>query len=134
MGSHIMSFHMTWSILMEGGIILMACFIGLYCICVACGLPQLCFRQSSEGKFSVSYPVAVSNRLFNESEIGKDLPCLHCQLIEMGEMACYQEFCPHCGRVPPGRKTREDLYLEYTQGYNRRLAEVNPDAKDVYLL
>ena len=25
-----------------------------------------------------------------DSEIGKDLPCLHCQLIEMGEMACYQ--------------------------------------------
>ena len=48
------------------------------------------------------------------------MPCLHCQLIEMGEMACYQEFCPHCGRVPPSRKTREDQLLE-AQGYHRRL-------------
>ena len=55
-----------------------------------------------------------------DSEIGKDLPCLHCQLIEMGEMACYQEFCPHCGRVPPSRKTQEDYILE-AHGYSRRL-------------
>ena len=34
-------------------------------------------------------------------EIGKDPACLHCQLIKMGEMACYQDFCPHCGRIPP---------------------------------
>lgn len=33
---------------------------------------------------------------------GKDgLPCLNCRLIEMGEMACYQEQCPQCGRVIP---------------------------------
>jgi hypothetical protein len=32
-----------------------------------------------------------------------DLPCLNCRLIEMGEMACYQERCPQCGKVPPGR-------------------------------
>ena len=38
----------------------------------------------------------------------------------MGEMACYQEFCPHCGRIPPSRKTREDHLLE-SQGYQRRL-------------
>ena len=55
-----------------------------------------------------------------DSEIGKDLPCLHCQLIEMGEMACYQEFCPHCGRIPPNRRTQEDQFLE-AQGYHRRL-------------
>ena len=29
---------------------------------------------------------------------------MNCLLIEMGEMACYQERCPQCGRVPPGRK------------------------------
>ena len=28
-------------------------------------------------------------------------PCVTCQLIEMGEMACYNEVCPGCGRVPP---------------------------------
>ena len=31
-------------------------------------------------------------------------PCLNCILIEMGEMACYQERCPQCGRIPPGRR------------------------------
>ena len=37
--------------------------------------------------------------------ITKDLtPCMNCLLIEMGEMACYQERCPQCGRIPPGRK------------------------------
>jgi hypothetical protein len=29
---------------------------------------------------------------------------MNCLLIEMGEMACYQERCPQCGRIPPGRK------------------------------
>ena len=29
---------------------------------------------------------------------------MNCLLIEMGEMACYQERCPDCGRIPPGRK------------------------------
>ena len=28
-------------------------------------------------------------------------PCVKCQLIEMGEMACYTGLCPGCGRVPP---------------------------------
>ena len=36
----------------------------------------------------------------------KELPCQNCLFIEMGEMACYQETCPDCGRVPPSR-TRE---------------------------
>lgn len=27
-------------------------------------------------------------------------PCTSCQLIEMGEMACYHGVCPNCGRVP----------------------------------
>ena len=31
-------------------------------------------------------------------------PCMNCLLIEMGEMACYQERCQECGRIPPGRK------------------------------
>ena len=30
--------------------------------------------------------------------------CMNCLLIGMGEMACYQERCPHCGRIPPDRK------------------------------
>ena len=37
--------------------------------------------------------------------ISKDqTPCMNCLLIEMGEMACYQERCPQCGKIPPGGK------------------------------
>jgi len=93
----------------------------LLTLCIVLGLVKVCCGKSkSDPDLKLAYPVAISNRLFNDSEIGKDLPCLHCQLIEMGEMACYQEFCPHCGRVPPNRKTHEDQYLE-AQGYHRRL-------------
>ena len=37
----------------------------------------------------------------------------------MGEMACYQEFCPHCGRVPPSRRTREDVFLEQAEHHRK---------------
>ena len=38
----------------------------------------------------------------------KELPrCMNCILIEMGEMACYTERCPDCGRIPPGRKKQK---------------------------
>ena len=40
--------------------------------------------------------------LFQDLENGtldpKDMPCLHCKFIEMGEMACYTKTCPECGR------------------------------------
>ena len=68
-------------------------------------------------------------KTLQDSEIGKDLPCLHCQLIEMGEMACYQDFCPHCGRIPPNRKTYEDQYLE-AQGYHRRLVVLEQEKQE----
>ena len=32
--------------------------------------------------------------------------CVKCQLIEMGEMVCYDGICPGCGRVPPSLRTR----------------------------
>ena len=60
----------------------------------------------------VDYPVAVSNRLFKDSEIIKDLPCQYCNMIAMGEMACYEEFCPECGRIEPNRK-RPQHWFEY---------------------
>jgi len=60
----------------------------------------------------VNYPVAISNRLFKDSEIGKDLPCQHCNMIAMGEMVCYQEFCPECGKIPPNRKRQEYWFLK----------------------
>ena len=42
----------------------------------------------------------------------RELPCLHCKFIEMGEMACYEETCPQCGRVPSCRKKEADKYKE----------------------
>ena len=30
----------------------------------------------------------------------------------MGTMACYQETCPHCGRVPPSRQKEIKKYQE----------------------
>ena len=68
-------------------------------------------------------------KTLQDSEIGKDLPCLHCQLIEMGEMACYQDFCPHCGRIPPNRKSYEDQYLE-AQDYHRRLVILEQEKQE----
>jgi hypothetical protein len=35
-------------------------------------------------------------------------PCMNCLLIEMGEMACYQERCPQCGRIPPDRRDQSE--------------------------
>ena len=26
--------------------------------------------------------------------------CIRCQLIDMGEAACYTGYCPECGRIP----------------------------------
>ena len=40
------------------------------------------------------------------------MPCLNCRLIEMGEMACYQEKCPQCNKVPPCKK----VVLDELQG------------------
>ena len=57
-------------------------------------------------------------KTLQDSEIGKDLPCLHCQLIAMGEMACYRDFCPHCGRIPPN-----------LEGALRRLAVLEQEKK-----
>ena len=42
----------------------------------------------------------------------KELPCQNCLFIEMGEMACYQETCPDCGRVPPSRTREIKKYRE----------------------
>ena len=54
----------------------------------------------------VKYPVAISNSLFRDSEDRKELPCQNCNLIAMGSMACYQEFCPECGKIPPNREIK----------------------------
>ena len=37
--------------------------------------------------------------------------CTRCQLISMGQAACYTGYCPECGRTPPpcGRFLRERM-------------------------
>ena len=56
----------------------------------------------SERKGNIKHYFMSANSIIPSS---KTLPpCLNCILIEMGEMACYQERCPQCGRIPPGRK------------------------------
>lgn len=35
---------------------------------------------------------------------GGPTSCTSCQLIDMGEMACYGGVCSKCGQVPPSRK------------------------------
>merc|ERR1711935_1126593 len=56
--------------------------------------PQLSKRNQFEMKYSnVDYRVAMSNELFNDSAMMRDLPCRNCNLILMGSMACYQGKC-----------------------------------------
>ena len=52
---------------------------------------------------STNLDISLNSKNIN-SRTSADMPCLNCRLIEMGEMACYQERCPQCGRIPPDRK------------------------------
>ena len=65
-------------------------------------------------------------KTLQDSEIGKDLPCLHCQLIAMGEMACYyQDFCPHCGRIPPNLEGAFRRLVVLEQKKMKKIAKQN---------
>ena len=33
----------------------------------------------------------------------------------MGEMACYQETCPDCGKIPPSRQKEMKKYKHYLE-------------------
>ena len=83
---------------------------------MGCGMQNLCRRRGSrdddDDNSSFGYSVAISNTLLKEeTPAGRSgqPPCMNCVLIEMGEMVCYTEKCPDCGRIPPGRrkKTKE---------------------------
>ena len=43
----------------------------------------------------------INSFFFQDENITLKPPCQNCKLIEMGSMACYTEFCPDCGEVPP---------------------------------
>ena len=51
----------------------------------------------------------------------KELPCLNCRLIEMGEMACYEDRCPQCGKMPPGRLVVMTAVSTVQEDASRRL-------------
>ena len=72
----------------------------------------------------VKYPVAISNSLFRDSEAGKELPCQNCNLIGMGSMACYQEFCPDCGKIPPNREIKVQ-HPASTKPMQRQPSDIN---------
>ena len=66
--------------------------------------------------------------------IAKDMPpCMNCLLIEMGEMACYQERCPDCGRIPPGRKKAKppDLFKKLV---GKRLSTRKPSKSTAMMM
>ena len=66
----------------------------------------------------------------------KELPCQNCLFIEMGEMACYQETCPDCGRVPPSRTREIKKYrdnLEVLRGEVSDFIKFKRKMKFVYL-
>jgi len=78
---------------------------------VAITVYKMCRKMPDEEVTDEDYSVAVSNSMFRDDRPGdteqlslKEMPCLNCRLIEMGEMACYTDRCSQCGRVPPGRK------------------------------
>jgi len=76
----------------------------------------MCRRRSDtdDDDSSVGYSVAVSNSLLKEESFASknQPPCMNCVLIEMGEMVCYSERCPDCGRIPPGRRKKHQERLK----------------------
>jgi len=86
-----------------------ACFV-IITLCLMCFASKIYCRRRRPGDednipVTTKYRVAMSNKLMLDLENGlldeKDMPCLHCKFIEMGEMACYTSTCPECGRPPP---------------------------------
>jgi len=77
----------------------------LMCLAGKCYNGCLKRRRRDDMPVTTKYRVAMSNKLMLDLENGtldpKDMPCLHCKFIEMGEMACYTKTCPECGRPPP---------------------------------
>ena len=69
---------------------------------MGCGMQNMCRRRNEidDDDSSLGYSVAVSNSLLKEESFASknQPPCMNCVLIEMGEMVCYSERCPDCGR------------------------------------
>ena len=51
--------------------------------------------------FGVVIACCCQERIQSLRRGGGRSPCTKCQLIDMGEAACYTGYCPDCGDVPP---------------------------------
>ena len=51
--------------------------------------------------FGVVIACCCQERIQSLRRGGGRAPCTKCQLIDMGEAACYTGYCPDCGDVPP---------------------------------
>ena len=51
--------------------------------------------------FGVVIACCYQERIQSLRRGGGRAPCTKCQLIDMGEAACYTGYCPDCGDVPP---------------------------------
>eukprot|EP00096_Caligus_rogercresseyi_P004758 TRINITY_DN19209_c0_g1_i1.p1 TRINITY_DN19209_c0_g1~~TRINITY_DN19209_c0_g1_i1.p1 ORF type:complete len:165 (-),score=10.59 TRINITY_DN19209_c0_g1_i1:705-1199(-) len=97
---------------------------------MACGLIRLCRKEDTTPYDErPQYSVAISNRLFKDDASEKDLPCLNCRLIEMGEMACYEETCPQCGQVPPSKKLMYEAYERKKRQLEQKKKKTAPTSR-----
>ncbi|TRY77923.1 hypothetical protein TCAL_09764 [Tigriopus californicus] len=89
-------------------------------------------RKDQNAGTNPPYSVAMSNHLFKGDITKNELPCLNCRLIEMGDMACYQELCPQCGQEPPGKgeylEQQKFSHLQKLEKAQSLAAEENEDA------
>ena len=51
--------------------------------------------------FGVFFACCCKARMQHLRRGGGRAPCTKCQLIDMGEAACYTGYCPDCGDIPP---------------------------------
>ena len=85
-----------------------------------CGLQRGRVQPHVQGRGEVRAPVWPGDSGHWACFSGRLPPCLNCILIEMGEMACYQDCCPQCGRVPPSRLQAKIKYFKRNKGRSSR--------------
>jgi len=93
----------------------------LVAFAILCGLKGACRRRRNQDEFveviseveSESFRPQSGAQSQEKEETDTGL-CMNCLLIEMGEMVCYSDRCPDCGRVPPGRNIKQQLAVKKT--------------------
>ena len=59
-------------------------------------------------------------------------PCMNCVLIEMGEMVCYSERCPDCGRWEAGQGRPGVIVVLILQNSARKKEETPGEAEEIH--